>query len=354
MGRRRHGRPAAQVLVAVLCVLALASCALPVPFHDSTVLTQHDGRPSLHRLSWGYPYVESGVWSPDGRWIALVAGPDFSTSHLAVVSADGRTRNELPGWDCDEPRAFDFAWLPNGRLSCLTGRVRGQQHLCVGDAPDFAACERIAVSGEVGMTGDGSSWAPDGQTLWVAASHVLPVTGYETDNPDLLVLTAQGSLRQVFTFSGDEDPYTSTDGGAYVPQWVPQHQALSYEVGYAGDQGPGELVMSVVSQNQAGHFELGPRVVLAANQGHDGYAWSPSGHWVAVRIGGDQGNDHIALVNADNPAQTLDVTNERDVGQFLNPLWSPDGQTLILINTDDDQPYAVDIGSYLASKGLQP
>lgn len=67
-----------------------------------------------------------------------------------------------------------------------------------------------------------------------------------------------------------------------------------------------------------------------------------------------QGNDHIALVNADNPSQTVDVTNEQDVGKFLNPLWSPDGKTLILINTDDDQPYAIDIASYLASKGLQP
>jgi hypothetical protein len=73
-----------------------------------------------------------------------------------------------------------------------------------------------------------------------------------------------------------------------------------------------------------------------------------------VRLDNGPGTDHIALVNADDPSQIVDVTNERDVGQFLDPTWSPDGSTLLVFGADDERPYAIDIGSYLASKGLQP
>lgn len=356
MERQRHAGPATRVLVAMLSVLVLASCA-PPPLPIFGVRTQRDGRPTLRRLSWGYTYVDFGAWSPDGQWIALVAGSDNPSSHLAVVSADGRTRHGLSSWDCGTSDEFDVIWSPDGRLGCLGehDRTPGVMRLCVGTPPAFDACQDVAVPQIVGRGGMGSTWAPDGQTLWIAAIHNLPPDD-ASHNPDLFVLmAATGALEQVFSFTDYVWDHPSTDrGGIYLPQWVPQQQALSYEVGLADIDGPGLLVMSAVTRDTDGQFVLGPRTVLASGQVQDGYAWSPSGHWVAVRIGGDQGNDHIALVNADDPSQTVDVTNERDVGQWLDPVWSPDGKTLIIINTDDDQPYAIDIASYLASKGLQP
>ncbi len=41
---------------------------------------------------------------------------------------------------------------------------------------------------------------------------------------------------------------------------------------------------------------------------------------------------------------------------MTDPLWSPDGKTLIVftVGVGVSQPYAIDIASYLASKGLEP
>ena len=39
---------------------------------------------------------------------------------------------------------------------------------------------------------------------------------------------------------------------------------------------------------------------------------------------------------------------------MFDPIWSPDGKTLIVFGGYGPKPYAIDIASYLASKGLQP
>jgi hypothetical protein len=85
------------------------------------------------------------------------------------------------------------------------------------------------------------------------------------------------------------------------------------------------------------------------------YAWAPSGRWAVVRYGNYQGGDRVYLIDAANPAETVDVVHADRAGQpMYHPIWSPDGQTLILIGVADDQPYAIDIASYLHGKGLEP
>ncbi|HEU5438683.1 MAG TPA: hypothetical protein VFU88_05290 [Ktedonobacterales bacterium] len=314
------------------------------------MLTQHGGRPSLRRLDWGYPYMDSGAWSPDGRWVSAHGGSDYLADNPVVVSADGRTRHTLTSWHCGLSGEFDFVWSPDGRLGCIVANdlVPGTKRLCLGQPPSFASCQDVRLPQEVGRPGFGSTWSADGQTLWITAIHDYSADQV-SDEPDLFVVTAAtGALVQVFPF------VPGRDGGAYLPQWVPQHQALSYEVGLAGIEGPGQLVMSTVTRDADGQFVLGPRTVLASDQTQDGYAWSPSGHWVAVRHVNPDHGDKIYLVNADDPSVTLDVTHAEDVGQMLDPVWSPDGQTLVVFGVDDERPYAIDIASYLASKGLQP
>jgi RHS repeat-associated protein len=90
-----------------------------------------------------------------------------------------------------------------------------------------------------------------------------------------------------------------------------------------------------------------------------GYAWSPSGRWIAVRNSDYQSGDNIYLVAPDDPARTVDVVLAEKAGQQMtDPIWSSDGKTLIVFGVGDQQPYTIDIASYLASylasKGLQP
>jgi hypothetical protein len=72
-----------------------------------------------------------------------------------------------------------------------------------------------------------------------------------------------------------------------------------------------------------------------------------------VRYGNYRGGDKIYLVNAADPTQTVDVVLADRVGQQMtDPIWSPDGQTLIVFGVNDNQPYALDVAGYLQSKGL--
>jgi hypothetical protein len=62
-------------------------------------------------------------------------------------------------------------------------------------------------------------------------------------------------------------------------------------------------------------------------------------------------------VDPADPLRTVDVVLADKVGvQMDDPIWSPDGQTLIVFSVgyDSAQPYSIDIGAYLRSKSLQP
>jgi hypothetical protein len=101
---------------------------------------------------------------------------------------------------------------------------------------------------------------------------------------------------------------------------------------------------------------IGARLVPARDVDQH-YIWSPTGRWVVVRHGDYRGGDKIYLVNPADPTQTVDVVlADRGGQQMTDPIWSPDGKTLIVFTVQygASQPYQLDIGTYLRSKGLEP
>jgi hypothetical protein len=50
------------------------------------------------------------------------------------------------------------------------------------------------------------------------------------------------------------------------------------------------------------------------------------------------------------------VVADRVGQQMMDPAWSPDGNTLIVFSVGyaTSRPYAIDIGAYLRTKGMQP
>src|SRR6185312_4501838 len=150
-----------------LALLTLIGCDLP--FSVPATISQTGGLPTLRHLNWGASYYDHGVYSPDGRWIAVLAGPDFSKSHLEVLSPDGHTQYDLSGWGCGQWYFFDYAWLPDGRLSCIRAdSTDGVYMLCIGGYP-FHSCDRKPFSSELGVEAKGAVWATDGAYLLLAA-----------------------------------------------------------------------------------------------------------------------------------------------------------------------------------------
>lgn len=325
-------------------ILSLTACGL-FPASPS-VIAQGQGLPSLRHLDWGFTAIHHPVWSPDGRWIAVLAGDDYAGAHVEVVSPDGQTRYDLSSWHCGEGSEPDYAWLPDGRLSCIN-RVPPYPQLCIGVAP-FSSCTAAHLSKEILGDQRGLAWTPDGRSvLFPARTNDVP-----QDYPDLYVLAPSGMVQQVLRFSAHY--------GVATPSFRPHAAQLAYYRGASVDSGGFvhfNLVISPFSQDVTGSITLGPARTIATEQSPEMslYAWSPSGRWLAVRYADYQGGDRIYLVNPDNSAQTLDVVRaDLAQQQMTDPIWSPDGKTLIVFGVNDQQPYAIDIASYLASKALQP
>jgi Tol biopolymer transport system component len=309
-------------------------------------VAQGQGLPSLRHLDWGFAAIHHPVWSPDGRWIAVLAGDDYAGAHVEVVSPDGQTKYDLSSWRCGEGSDPDFAWLPDGRLSCINGDTP-YPRMCIGAAP-FSSCTAVHLSQVITGSQWGLTWAPNGQAALFAAR---PNDGSGA-NTELYVVTPAGVVQQELTSADQYD--------AAAPSFRPHAAQLAYYRGASVDSGGYDhfdLVISPFSQDATGTLTLGSARTIATEQHPDMslYAWSPSGRWLAVRYADYQGGDRIFLVNPDNPSQTLDVVRaELAQQQMSDPIWSPDGKTLIVFGVNDQQPYAIDVASYLKSKGLQP
>lgn len=346
----------ATVLLSLLALFPLlvtfAACVpLPVP-SNSAVLTQGHGLPSLRLLDWGFSAFQRPIWSPDGRWIATLAGDDYAGAHVEVVSPDGQIRHDLSSWNCGEGPDPDYAWLPDGRLSCINAEKPYSQ-MCIG-GPPFSACTATHLDQDINGSQRGLAWTPDGQSALFTA---WPNDG--TDSYDsFYVLASDGSGRQILTFPGYY--------GAVAPAFRPHATELAYSRGASAELKYGiiyyDLVISSFKEDATGKLTLGPARKITSDQYPDSssYSWSPSGRWLAVRIndyhGTDSSRDRIALINADNPQQVVDVVQTYQMGDqlMMDPIWSPDGKTLIVLGGRGPQPYTIDIASYLASKGLEP
>jgi hypothetical protein len=346
------------VTIALLAVLLLTGCGLLPTSSNSAGLTQGNGLPTLRHLDWGSHSFYHPVWSPDGHWIAVLveSEDDYTTSHLEVVSPDGKTKYDLSSWRCGEGPDPDYAWMPDDRLVCVNGSgdtTRGA--MCIGAAP-FDSCTRKYLAARLVGEQHGLAWTADGRSLLYPAELYTQLQG----SSDLYVLSEEGALRQVIPFSSYYD--------IAFPSFRPQAATmeLAYYLGTHLDATTKlvdyDLVISDASQDATGKLTLGSARTVLTNQfaGAGPCAWSPSGHWLVANKRGSVAagvNDKIILINPDDPSQTVDVVQTKQVGRTYDPIWSPDGKTLIIVGLlggFGSQPYAIDIASYLASKGLQP
>lgn len=67
------------------------------------------------------------------------------------------------------------------------------------------------------------------------------------------------------------------------------------------------------------------------------------------------GSFTIELLNAADPSHAVEVVVTDELTYVTYPLWSPDGQTLVVLDVSSFPivPYAIDVDRYLRSKGLE-
>jgi len=313
--------------------------------------------PQLYHLDWGFPYFENPHWSPNGRWIAVMAHDSSGYAHLEVVSPDGQHRYDLRAWGCHGPW-IDFDWLPDSQLGCVaTPDAPGAAsfgNLCIGGFP-FTSCTatplRTPLLTNFMASEKGMIWMPDGSSFLLSATTLDASNTLTTD--DLYVLSAGGVVIQRFT--------DGTQYGIYEPELRPHQATISYIVSdtvgtVEPSMTPDALVTRAILSDTHMRLTLGaPQTIVRDDLRYYTYSWSPTGHWIAIRHADYRGGDKIYLVNPDNPSQMVDVVLADKLGRQMNdPIWSPDGKTLIVfgVGYGVSPPYRMDIASYLASKGL--
>jgi len=329
----------------LLVLVLLANCGAP-----GSSLTQGTSLPILHRLDWGFPYVGNAVWSPDGHWIAVLAGANAAENHLEVVSPDGQTRYDLSRWQCGGFLDVTFAWLPDGRLSCLTKDER----LVIGAVP-FKTFQMVSVTRPI-LPQAGGTWTLDGTYLiFISIADPFVTSTFKIVMPARIY--AVSSNGQVIALQTSSDIYADSA----EPNWL-QVNSSGSELAVVEERTPPTpkdsptVLITISISEMHGQLSLGQPKEVATGIDYQ-FSWSPSGHWLAVRHIDYRGGDKIYLVNPAQPSQTVDVVLADQIGQqMMSPIWSPDGKTLIVFSVayGVSEPYAIDVASYLHSKGLQP
>ncbi|HEU4919237.1 MAG TPA: hypothetical protein VFT20_05810 [Candidatus Limnocylindrales bacterium] len=391
--------PTAVVVLVALLALALASSVVIVgnqprrlpavvePAGNGLIAYAHDGDIFVGDPITGTttaivsgPELESGpIFSPDGTRIAFVRGnPWTEEASLVVVRVDGSDERVVmpPGYS---QRGTTFTWTPDGGSLLVnhdsapftTPYFDGE--LSLFDAAGMAEPRLLTPPLPIGPGGGYFGYTDQVAPMFRPPSGDLilsSATGRASD-------AAAGRLEGLYAWDADlvDRTQLAIDGlERYQPyyfqpwalRWSPDGSMIAFELGW-GDREPFEIGSFVMRANGT---ELRPLAGVGAP-----LAWSPDGSKIAYQRGcpdpGRQGAVIVILDVASGAERVLEATTvetkyEGNVsptppgesggcygGWFQGPAgrawdyegwsWSPDGQSIVMLERAATRPIVVDI-----------
>jgi Tol biopolymer transport system component len=239
-----------------------------------------------------------GVWSPDGRWIALAGGGE-----VWVVDTQSRAIRRLP-----DLHPLDLEWRPGTDELTIAGDLESNRSDMVRSTP---VTVYSVTSGETRQLGSFEAgyvtWSPDGTTL-----------AYTGASPDTLSLVdADGGNER--TLLADMGKPANHGLG---PVWSPRGDRILYQR-RIGCCEASEVVLVSVADGASTVID-NPSV---GNRGWFPYTvtWSPDGTTLLYTawspVGAGELNGLIA-VPADTPANATMLTDLSSVGRYHSHLWA--------------------------------
>ena len=316
--------------------------------------------------------------SPDGQWVAYTVTTtdpkeDKHDTDVWMVSLDGKRDLRLTSTPENEttPR-----WSPDGKylafLSSRPGKAKGNQVWLL-DRSGGEAAQLTDVKGRL----QSYEWSPDAKRLALvigdpdpdaepAAEGAKPKTPkpividryhFKQDGPGYVL---SGRHTYIYLFDIATKKLDRLTGGEKYdessPVWSPDGARIAFISNHAADADRDSGGQIYVAESHAGTAEkqLTP---LTMNAGRGRVEWSPDGKRIAFLAGESEkkfsmyGMERLALVQSDGSAAPALVEAADDLDRGVsNPLFTPDGDSITFLVTDDRNVYPASVS--LSGNGM--
>ena len=340
-----------------------------------SILNLESGAVSLHFEDEDWGYIQAFDWSPDGQAIALTLHKDEGTV-LCLYHIEEGILSRLKAFDGYLPFNAHVVFSPNGRYLAydhFRDASTTRRNIHVIDLESKVSYEVVSHPSDnvaCGWTADGKQLVFISDRTGANAAWSLAVEGGEAAGAPVLLksdigqsvtpvrLSRSGSLYYTIA-SGGSDVYAAPFGpGRAEPFGAPVKISLRYQglnrtaafspdgryIAHTASRQRREVNFSnavIIHDTETGRelsFLLDVQLLL------DFVRWSPGGQYVVVRalyMVGRQRHYSGFILDAAT-GQVTDTIEGGPTGFVIDPLWSPDGNTMYFLRGDYSDMYRVE------------